>query len=68
MAEVCGEDRPVGFARESTKTFKKNKKMTLKDLVTFIENDHNQEKGEIVVVVGGASAEKDVEQDKLDEL
>ena len=68
MAEVFGEDRPVGFAREITKTFETIKKMTLKELVTFIENDHNQEKGEIVVVVGGASAEKDVEQDKLDEL
>ena len=29
--------------------------MTLKDLVSFIENDHNQEKGEIVLVVGGAA-------------
>ena len=37
-------------------------------MIHFIENDHNQEKGEIVVVVGGASAEKDLEQDKLDEL
>ncbi len=68
MVQVFGEDRPVGFAREITKTFETIKKMTLKELVTFIENDHNQEKGEIVVVVGGASAEKDLEQDKLDEL
>ena len=68
MAEVFGEDRPVGFAREITKTFETIKKMTLKELVTFIENDHNQEKGEIVVVVGGATAEKDMAQDKLDEL
>lgn len=42
--------------------------MTLKELVTFIQNDHNQEKGEIVVVVGGATTEKDMEQDKLDDL
>lgn len=42
--------------------------MTLKDLVSFIENDHNQEKGEIVVVVGGAAAKTDLEQEKLDEL
>jgi 16S rRNA (cytidine1402-2'-O)-methyltransferase len=42
--------------------------MTLKDLVTFIENDHNQQKGEIVVIVGGATAEKDLEQEKLDHL
>ncbi|MBE2173885.1 16S rRNA (cytidine(1402)-2'-O)-methyltransferase [Acinetobacter oleivorans] len=68
MAQVFGEDRPVGFAREITKTFETIKKMTLKDLVSFIENDHNQEKGEIVVVVGGAAAKTDLEQEKLDEL
>ena len=68
MVNVLGADRKVTFCREITKTFETIKKMTLKELVTFIENDHNQEKGEIVVVVGGASAEKDVEQDKLDEL
>lgn len=68
MAEVFGEDRPVGFAREITKTFETIKKMTLKDLVSFIENDHNQEKGEIVLVIGGAPEKTDLEQEKLDEL
>ncbi|MFW6742586.1 16S rRNA (cytidine(1402)-2'-O)-methyltransferase [Acinetobacter pittii] len=68
MAEVFGENRPVGFAREITKTFETIKKMTLKDLVSFIENDHNQEKGEIVLVVGGALEKTDLEQEKLDEL
>ncbi|HIN57604.1 16S rRNA (cytidine(1402)-2'-O)-methyltransferase [Acinetobacter pittii] len=68
MAEVLGENRPVGFAREITKTFETIKKMTLKDLVSFIENDHNQEKGEIVLVVGGAPEKTDLEQEKLDEL
>ncbi|TGU86715.1 16S rRNA (cytidine(1402)-2'-O)-methyltransferase [Acinetobacter pittii] len=68
MAEVFGENRPVGFAREITKTFETIKKMTLKDLVSCIENDHNQEKGEIVLVVGGAPEKTDLEQEKLDEL
>ncbi|PTV50471.1 16S rRNA (cytidine(1402)-2'-O)-methyltransferase [Acinetobacter pittii] len=68
MAEVFGENRPVGFAREITKTFETIKKMTLKDLVSFIENDHNQEKGEIVLVIGGAPEKTDLEQEKLDEL
>ncbi|MCU4456249.1 16S rRNA (cytidine(1402)-2'-O)-methyltransferase [Acinetobacter pittii] len=68
MAEVFGEDRPVGFAREITKTFETIKKMTLKDLFSFIENDHNQEKGEIVLVIGGAPEKTDLEQEKLDEL
>ena len=68
MADVFGADRPVGFAREITKTFETIKKMTLGELLEFIAADHHQQKGEIVLVVGGASEEKDLEQEKLDQL
>ena len=68
MAAVFGTDRPVGFAREITKTFETIKKMTLGELLEFIAADHHQQKGEIVLVVGGASEEKDLEQEKLDQL
>ncbi|MEB6564098.1 16S rRNA (cytidine(1402)-2'-O)-methyltransferase [Acinetobacter towneri] len=68
MAAVFGAERPVGFAREITKTFETIKKMTLGELVEFIAADHHQQKGEIVLVVGGASEEKDLEQEKLDQL
>ena len=68
MADVFGADRPVGFAREITKTFETIKKMTLGELVEFISNDSDQQKGEIVLVIGGASVEKDMEQEKLDQL
>ncbi|WP_180172661.1 16S rRNA (cytidine(1402)-2'-O)-methyltransferase [Acinetobacter sp. YH01025] len=68
MASIFGTERPVGFAREITKTFETIKKMTLGELVSFIEADHHQQKGEIVLVVGGATAEKDLEQEKLDQL
>ncbi len=70
MCEVFGANRPVGFAREITKTFETIKKMTLQQLVEFIEQDHNQEKGEIVLVVGGATStsELDQEQQALDQL
>lgn len=68
MVQVFGADRAVGFAREITKTFETIKKMTLADLVKFIESDHHQQKGEIVLVVGGATEEKDMEQEKLDQL
>ena len=68
MAAVFGADRPVGFAREITKTFETIKKMALGELVEFIAADHHQQKGEIVLVVGGASEEKDLEQEKLDQL
>ena len=68
MTAVFGADRPVGFAREITKTFETIKKMTLGELAEFIAADHHQQKGEIVLVVGGASEEKDLEQEKLDQL
>ena len=70
MADVFGADRPVGFAREITKTFETIKKMALGELVTFIEKDRNQQKGEIVLVIGGApdAKDQDVEQEKLDQL
>ena len=68
MAAVFGTDRPVGFAREITKTFETIKKMALGELVEFIAADHHQQKGEIVLVVGGANEEKDIEQEKLDQL
>lgn len=68
MAAVFGAERPVGFAREITKTFETIKKMTLGKLVEFIAADHHQQKGEIVLVVGGASEAKDLEQEKLDQL
>lgn len=68
MAKIFGADRAVGFAREITKTFETIKKMTLGELAEFIAQDHHQQKGEIVLVVGGASTEKDLAQDQLDQL
>ncbi|MBU3846231.1 MAG: 16S rRNA (cytidine(1402)-2'-O)-methyltransferase [Candidatus Acinetobacter avistercoris] len=68
MANVFGADRDVGFAREITKTFETIKKMTLGELKLFIENDRNQQKGEIVLVIAGVTEEKDMEQEDLDKL
>lgn len=68
MANVFGADRPVGFAREITKTFETIRKMALGELIEFIAKDANQQKGEIVLVVGGATVEKDIDQEKLDKL
>lgn len=67
MRDVFGAERAIGFAREITKTFETIKKMMLGELVEFIERDHNQQKGEIVLVIGGAATEKDLSQAKLDE-
>lgn len=68
MASIFGAERQIGFAREITKTFETIKKMPLAELIPFVENDHNQQKGEIVLVVAGAATEVDVDQIKLDQL
>ncbi|MFW2176843.1 MULTISPECIES: 16S rRNA (cytidine(1402)-2'-O)-methyltransferase [unclassified Moraxella] len=67
MASVLGEDRKVTFCREITKTFETIYPSTLGALKAFIESDHNQQKGEIVLVVGGTVANED-DIGKHDEL
>ncbi|MCF9033272.1 16S rRNA (cytidine(1402)-2'-O)-methyltransferase [Acinetobacter nectaris] len=68
MALVFGNDRKVGFAREITKTFETIKQFSFAELISFIEQDRNQQKGEIVLVVAGSTAQKDLQQEKLDEI
>jgi 16S rRNA (cytidine1402-2'-O)-methyltransferase len=53
MSEVFGPDREVVLAREITKTFETVRRGTLEQLLTFVANDANQQKGEIVLVVAG---------------
>lgn len=68
MASVLGSDRDIGFAREITKTFETIKKMPLHQLIEFVEQDHHQQKGEIVLVVAGKTDITDVTDAKLDEV
>jgi 16S rRNA (cytidine1402-2'-O)-methyltransferase len=58
---VFGKDREACIAREMTKTFETIKKSTLGELLEFVQQDHNQQRGEIVVVVGGYHAGLEVE-------
>ena len=53
MQEVFGENRRVTFARELTKTFETIKRAELSALVSWVDADDNQRKGEIVLVVEG---------------
>jgi len=53
MSEVFGPDREVVLAREITKTFETVRRGTFEQLLTFVANDANQQKGEIVLVVAG---------------
>lgn len=55
MATVFGADRPIALARELTKTFETVLRGTLEDVLVQVESDPNQQKGEFVLVVGGAT-------------
>lgn len=55
MAAVFGTAREVTFCRELTKTFETVHKATLGDLIDFVKSDDNQQRGEMVIVVAGAT-------------
>ena len=56
MAGVFGAAREATLARELTKTFETIHHGTLAELLAWIEADSNQQKGEFVVLLQGASA------------
>ncbi|MCY4044496.1 MAG: 16S rRNA (cytidine(1402)-2'-O)-methyltransferase [Cellvibrionales bacterium] len=53
MAAILGEQREAVLARELTKTFETIKKLPLTELHAWVGSDANQQKGEMVVLVGG---------------
>ncbi len=58
MVEVLGADRYVVIARELTKTFETIHGDKLSALLEWVKSDHNQQKGEFVVLVSGAEPKK----------
>lgn len=54
MQWVLGDDRYVVIARELTKTFETIHGAPLSELVAWVQEDHNQQKGEFVVLVSAA--------------
>lgn len=54
MQAVFGTERKICLARELTKQFETIKTGKLVDIVEFVKNDSNQQRGEIVLVVAGA--------------
>ena len=61
MAEVLGEGREAVLARELTKTYETIRRDTLANLVSWVKQDSDQQRGEIVLVVAGAKAASDDE-------
>lgn len=53
MAEVFGPGREAVLAREITKTFETVRRAPLAELLDFVREDANQQRGEIVLVVAG---------------
>jgi len=54
MADVFGAERTAALGRELTKAFETIRLGTLGELVDFVRGDANQQKGEVVLLVGGA--------------
>lgn len=55
LAAVFGPQRPATLARELTKAYETVHRATLGDLAAWVDADPNQRRGEIVLVVAGAS-------------
>lgn len=59
MITTLGGERKVTFCREISKTFETIYPTTLNALKDFVNNDNNQQKGEMVLVVAGISKKND---------
>lgn len=60
MAAVLGGGRCATFARELTKAYETLRRARLEELAEWVEADADQRRGEIVVVVAGATAARSV--------
>lgn len=64
LEEVFGKEREVVFARELTKRFETIHRARSGEIVSWLQNDPMQQKGEFVVIVAG---HEEVQSDELDE-
>jgi len=68
MVSVFGGHRIAVLARELTKTFETIRKAALDELAVWVEQDANQQKGEIVLLLEGAGEQGDEQQQLLNRL
>ncbi|MFN4290410.1 MAG: 16S rRNA (cytidine(1402)-2'-O)-methyltransferase [Permianibacter sp.] len=62
-ASAFGADRPAVLARELTKTFETFLDGTLAELVARVEQDSDQQRGEIVLMIAGTPERSETETD-----
>ena len=65
FARTFSPNRSITLAREITKQFETIKKGTLSQILKWVKDDPNQQKGEFVLVVEGYHPEKKVDADTL---
>ncbi len=53
LQKVFGQEREIVLARELTKVFETIRAGRLGDIITWVESDPNQQRGEMVVIVAG---------------
>jgi len=51
IALILGTETVITFGRELTKQFETIKKLSINDLIDFVKNDTNQQKGEFVLII-----------------
>ena len=64
LQTVLGGQRTICFAREITKTFETIKKDSIENILQLMHDDHNQTKGEFVIMVQGIVVDKSEENEE----
>jgi len=62
IVAVLGADRPLCLARELTKLYEDSITTTAAEVATWLQADDNRQRGEFVLIVGGAAAVADERQ------
>lgn len=65
MLDVFGADREICLARELTKLHETIETKTLAEMVSWIDADENQQRGECVLLLQGATAEADIDEQRV---
>ena len=63
MTAIFGEEREAVMARELTKKFETIKRAPLSELLSFVKDDDDQQKGEFVILIHGAEKQPDTGED-----